>query len=233
MGLTQTREEIRDNVRRFSNVLGTTALLRHPNTDLDDYINRALGSLHRRLTTVLPDQRILASTTITTVADTSTYSLPSGFDHLISVDLTANSHRTWLNSYEMHERPALVSADETYSGIPFAYRLRGSNIEYLPTPGDEYDSLVWYVPAASQLTGDSQTYDTISRLDDYIVAYASRFIATKDKNWDLRDACKLILDELDGEIAILARNRDRNSPPRIVDVYQSNRWGRLARRRFP
>lgn len=232
MALTKTREEIRDNVRRFANVQGTTALLRHPDVDLNDYINRAFGSLHRRLTVAIPDQRIIASTTITTEEDVSTYALPANFGFLISVDITANNRRTWLVSYEMHERPALVSPDSNFTGIPFTYRLRGSSIEYLPTPGDEYSSLIWYTPAASQLTGDAQTYDTISRLDDYIIAYAARLVAIKDKNWDLRDACQQILLELESEIDVIARNRDRNSPNRIVDVTQANRWGRSIRRRL-
>ena len=236
MALTQDREEIRDNVRRFANVQGTTALLRHPDADLNDYINRALGSLHRRLNQSIPDQRFLASTIITTEDGTATYGLPSNFDSLISVDILVNGHRTWLNAYEMHERPSLTSTDVPTQGIPFVYRLQGANIEYLPVPQDEYTSLLWYVPSASQLSSDPQTYDTISRLDDYLIAYASRLIAIKDKNWDLRDACKEVLAELEGEIDVVARNRDRNNPPRIVDVYQMNRWGRLGRRtgrRYP
>lgn len=231
MALTQTRTEIRDNVRKFANVQGTTALLRHPDADLDEYINRALGSLHRKLTVAMPDQRYLSSTTITTADAVTSYNLPSNFDHLISVDLTIDSRKVWLLAYEMHERPQLLSTDNiVVSGIPFCYRLRGSTIEYLPTPNDAYASVLWYVPTPTQFTGDAQTTDTISRLDDYLIAYAARWIAIKDKNWDLRDACKEILAEFEGEIELVARGRDKNSPPRIVDVYQANRWGRGMRR---
>ena len=54
----------------------------------------------------------------------------------------------------MLERPAIISPDVTTLGIPAVYRLRGSSIEFLPTPQDEYDILVWYVPATSQLASD-------------------------------------------------------------------------------
>lgn len=229
MALTKELQEIRTNVRRFANVQGTTALLRHPDADLNDYINRALGSLHRKLTTALPDQRFLASTSLVTEADVSTYALASTFDHLISVELTADGRRVWLVGYEMHERADLTSPDNQGNGIPFTYRLRGGNIDLLPTPGAEYTVLLWWVPTSQQLTGDAQTFDTISRLDDYLIAYASRLVAIKDKNWDLAAACKDMLAELDGEISVLARNRDRNSPPRIVDVYRADRWGRTRR----
>ncbi len=232
MALTQSQIQIRLNVRKFANVQGTTALLRHPDADLNDYINRALGSLHRRLTIALPDQRYLASTLVTTAEDVSVYALPSNFDHLISIDLTANSHRTWLVAYEMHERPTLTSPDNSSTGIPFSYRLRGNNIEYLPTPQGAYSSTLWYVPTATQFTGDAQVFDTVSRLDDFIIAHASRPIAIKDKNWDLVAACKNVLDELSGEIDVMARGRDKNSPPRIVDVYAADRWGRRSSRRM-
>ena len=228
--LNKSLLEMRDGTRKFANVQGTTALARHPDVDVNDYINRALGSLHRKLTTALPDQRVLASTTITTVAGQTTYALVTGFDSLISLEMTVDGHRRWLDAYEMIERPTLVSPDQPTTGIPSVYRLRGSNIEFLPAPGDEYDILVWYVPAASQLAGDSANYDTINRLDDYVIAYAARFIAIKDKNWDLAAQCKALIDEMQPEIEALGRNRDRNSPPRIVDQYSRDRWGRRGYR---
>lgn len=236
MALTQSKAQIRTNVRKFSDTQGTTALLRHPNDDIDDYINRALGSLHRRLTTALPDQRYLSSQTVTTVAGMLTYPLASDFDHLISVDITADGRRTWLEAFEMNERPELLSADTSFTGVPFAYRLRGANIEYLPTVSGVYSSVLWYVPTPTQPAvgsgGDATTFDTISRLDDYLIAYASKPIAIKDKNWDLLTACKSVIADLEGEIDVIARGRDKNSPPRITDVYQSNRWGRRMRRAY-
>lgn len=230
MALNQSLEQMRNGVRKFANVQGTTALARHPDADLNDYINRALGSLHRRLTAALPDQRFLASTTITMVAGQATYALPALFDFLISIEMTADGSRRWLQAYEMVERPALVSPNTPTNGIPLVYRLRGGNIEFLPAPSSEYEPLLWYIPSASQLASDAATYDTISRLDDYIIAYAARLVAIKDKNWDLVNvACKPMLDELVPEIEALARNRDRNSPPRVQDTRPRDAWGRSGR----
>jgi hypothetical protein len=229
MALTQTRENMRDAVRRFTNTQGTTALLRHPNADLNDYINRGLSRLRYLLTQANPDQRYLSSTSASTSDGTSVYSLPSDFGFLISVDITANGAKTWLTSYEMHERPALTSADQPTSGIPFCYRLRGGNIELLPEPGGAYTYTLWYVPHTTELSADASVLDTVNRLDDYVVAYASRFVATKDKNWDLLNECKALMAELTSEIEVLGRSRDQNAPSRIVDVYQADRWGRRRR----
>jgi hypothetical protein len=230
MALLIAQDELRASIRKFANAQGATALLRHPDADVNDYINRALGSLYRRLTSAIPDQRFLSSTTITTTADVSTEALPADFFHLISIEIQISGRRHWLQSYEMNERPMLDNENQVAVGFPTSYRLRGDNIEFLPTPTDEYDILIWYTPTARQLSQDADTFDTISRLDDFIVAYASRAIAIKDKNWDLVSACKGIIDELGPEIDALGRSRDRNSPPRIVDVYGGDRWGRQSRR---
>ena len=155
-----------------------------------------------------------------------TRSLPSDFDFLISVDITIDGRKHWLQAFDLSERPELTTADASYVGRPTVYRLRGANIEFLPSPTDEYSYTLWYTGTASQLASDAATFDTIARLDDYVIAYASRLIAIKDKNWDLSDACKGMLLELESEIDVLARGRDKATSPQIVDVYRSDRWGR-------
>lgn len=230
MALTQNRAQIRANVRLTTNTGGVNALLRHPDANLNEYIDRALGSAHRILTEVLPDLRILSSTIVTTSTGVSLYALPADFDHLISLDLSANGVKSWLLAYEMHERPALSDPSQTYEGIPFTYRLRGSNIEYLPVPSGIYTSTLWYVPNATQFANDSQLYDTISRLDDYLIAYASRFVAVRDSNAQLKGDCDALLAEFREDLQKAARNRDKNSPSRIVDEYMADRWGRRMRR---
>jgi hypothetical protein len=232
MALTRTLEQMREATYRFANVQGTTARLRHPESDVNDAINRALGSLYRKLTEASADQRFLASASITTEDQTSTYALESDFEHLISVDLLANGVRTWLHGFEPSDRALLTDPSEAYSGIPLVYRLKGANIELLPTPTDEYTVRVWYVPTVTQFTGDAQTFDTINRLDDYVIAYAARTIATKDKAWDLVAECRNVCNELGEEIAVIGRNRDKNSPPGITDIYDFNRFGRRTHRRW-
>src|SRR4051812_603462 len=203
---------MRANVRRFTNTGGVTALARHPDSDIDEYLDRALGATHRILTGALPDQRILSSATVTTSNGVALSPLEADFDHLISVDLSANGVKAWLIGYEMHERAMLTDPSATYTGIPFTYRLRGSNIEFLPTPSGIYVATLWYVPNATQFASDVQLYDTISRLDDYIIAYASRFVAVRDSNAQLQATCDQMIGEFREELERAARSRDKNSP---------------------
>lgn len=230
MALNQTLTLLRASVRKYANVQGSTALLRHPDADINDYVNRGLSRLRFLLTQANPDQRYLSSTTVTTSDGTSVYSLPSDFGFLILADITIDSRKHWLQAYEMHERALLTSPDSSYDGRPFLYRLRGENIEYLPTPNGEYSSTLWYVPSTTELSSDASTFDTVNRLDDFVIAWAAKLIATKDKNWDLVNECRATMAELTQEIEVLGRSRDDNSPPRIVDQYVADRWGRTLRR---
>jgi hypothetical protein len=227
MALTQTRLQVRDNVRRTTDTRGANALVRHPDTDLNEYINRGYAALYRKLTVVVPDQRFLSTSTISTVSGTTTYSLPADFDHLISIDMLANGVLSWLTSFEMPDRPGLASASASGTGIPTTYRLRGSNIEVLPTPASVYTITLWYVPNTAQFTADNNTFDTIVRLDDYVISYASLQVAVRDKNWPLVGECRTAMAELDPELEAIARSRDKNSPSRIVD----EQAGQFRRRR--
>lgn len=231
MALNQTLVQMRTNVRNLTDTGGTNALQRHPNSSVNDYINRAIGSLYRKLTEALPAQRYLSSATITTANGTATYTLASiaaDFDHLISLDLTINGVKTWLTAFEMHERPTLADTSTGTTGIPLSYMLRGGTLEILPTPDGVYTGTLWYVPNMTSLANDADTYDTINRLDDYIIAYAGRLVAMRDKNSETVSYCNNIIAEMDAEIRALARNRDKNSPPRPVDERFANRWGRRA-----
>jgi len=230
VALTQNRAQIRANVRLTTNTGGVSALARHPDTSLNEYIDRALGAAHRILTDVLPDLRILSTTSITTTTGTSLYALPADFDHLISVEMSANGVKSWLVAYEMHEHATLTDPSAIHAGIPYAYRLRGSNIDLLPTPTAGYVATLWYVPNATQFASDAQLYDTISRLDDYLIAYAGRFVALRDQNMGLAATCKQMVDEFAEELTKAARNRDKNSPSRVVDEGMADRWGRRLRR---
>ncbi len=226
MALTQTLLQLRTNVRRMTDTQGTTALQRHPDADLNDYVNRGVAALRRELDVALPDQRFLASDAITTEDGISLYALPADFNHLISVDLSAYGAKVWLLPYEPHEHAALTDPSANTSGIPIAYRLNGGNIDLLPIPQGIFTCTLWYASDPATLTSDANTIDTITRLDDYVIAYAAKLVAIKDKNWDLVQVCDQMMAGLLESVALIARFRDKNAPSRIVDETMADRWGR-------
>ncbi len=229
MALNRTIDQMVSATRRATNALGTSALQRHPDSDLFDYVNRGIAALDRLLK--LADhggQRFLSSSTITTADGTELYALPADFMHLISLSGDIDGVMRWFTAYQNEERPQLVDTNAGWTGEPLYYRLRQGSISLLPTPAAVYTLTLWYAPNPSTLT-TGQTYDTIARLDDYIITYAARFVLEKDKEWDAYDRMTARLGELRAEVEAIGRNRDVSTPARIVDVTTRDRYGRARR----
>lgn len=227
MTLSRTIDQMVDGARRCAGVQGTSALERHPDADLFDYCNRGIAALYRILAIADSGQRYLASTTLTTSANTEVYALPSDFMHMVSLSGQINGVQRWYTPYEMQERPHLVDQNAGWTGEPLYYRLRGSNISLLPVPKGVYSLTLWYSPAPGTLT-TGQTFDTIARLDEYVVWWAAKEIAKKDRNWELHDRLSSDLAKLESQVDAIARNRDQNHGNRIQDVTPRDRFGRLV-----
>lgn len=232
MALTRTETLMIADVRKLADIQGTGGTQRHPDADIRDYLNRGIGSFHRLLTAAIPDQRFVSSQSITTANGTASYAVASDLDSIFSVDINANGVKQWLTAWEPHEYAQLTDPNVAYSGVPLKYRVQGTNIVLTPTPTGVYTVTVWYLPVPSQLTTGTDTIDTINRLDDYVTSYAAQLVAIKDKQWDLHDRLGARLAQLASEVETVARMRDRNSPPRVVDEGLSNRYGGRGRRRY-
>jgi len=215
VSLMQTLPQLRSATRRMADAEGVEALSRHSDADVNDAVNRGLAALYRILVRTRGDQRYLSSQTITTVSGTRDYTISTSAMHIITVEAIVNGARRWLDAFAPEEFPLL--ADETSTGGPMRYALRGATtITLLPTPDGVHSCIVWFVPVPPTLSG-SDTFDTIARLDDYIVAYAARDLATKDKAWELVAALTAKLTEMRGDVESIARQRDQNSVGRMID----------------
>lgn len=224
MALNRTIDQMVAATRQMANVEGTTGLLRHPDANVFDYVNRGIAALDRVLRMVDSGQRYLSSSTVTTSNGTETYALPSDFMHLVSLSGSINGMQRWFTSYDMTERPLLIDTNAGWTGEPLYYRLRGGNISLLPVPTATYSLTLWYQAAPSTLT-TGQSFDTIARLDDYIILFAAKLIAKKDKNWDLHNVLDQDMAAMRSEVESIGRNRDQNYPARIVDVSECHREG--------
>ncbi len=225
MALTRTIDLMEDDVRYIADCGGTSGTARHPQADIFNLLNRGIAELHRELNAIVPDQRELSSTTVSIVSGTATYALPADFFALLSIVLAANGSTFWLKAFNPNERAALTDPSSIYTGVPTAYRIEGSNIEFLPVSGGSYTATLYYTPNPSTLT-TGQTLDTVIRLDSYPIWYAAKEVAKRDRLWDLHDRCTADLAKLLGDIAFVARTRDRNSPPRMTDTVRLDRYGR-------
>lgn len=229
MALTRTLAQIRERVQRAAGVLAFTD--RHPTAYIDDLINGALGALLRTTATVAPEFRPIASTTITFDGTNTAYALPSGFRSAILVEYIGDdAHRAYLGEYTMAERPRLADVDAASDSIgAVAFRLLGSNIDFLPLPPSGHTAVLWYATTATQLSSGSDTTDVVDRVDDYITWWAAREVAMDREDWERHDRLTAKLDAAVPEILIMARQRNVSGPSRPVNLYAVDRYGRRVR----
>jgi hypothetical protein len=234
VALTRTLAQLREAVQRTADIREFTE--KHPDAYVNDLINRGLGALSRICRTTNPEFQPIGSTTITTDGIESSYALPSNFRSLISVVYTdENSVRNWLQPYEFFERGELTNPETTSNSTrAYGYKVIGSNLDLLPRPPANHTALVWYATTVTQLAADAATFDTVERLDDYVIWYAAREIANERQNWQRYDRLTAAMGMLEGDIRVLARSIDLTAGPRVTNLQYANtfrdRYGRRWRR---
>lgn len=229
MSLTTTQAEMRVAIQRTADVVAFTD--RHPPASINALINRGLGALSTLCRTTNPEFQPLGSYSISGDGINTLFPLPVDFRSLLSVEYSSDDgHKTWLVPFELHERPMLADPDITSTTLRAQfYRLFGTNIEFLPKPPANHSALLWYATSATQLVSDFSTFDTMERLDTYVIWWAAREIAMERGDWERHDRLTGKLSELEGDIRILARSIDLSAPARPVDLRKADRSLRYHR----
>ncbi len=222
MSLTTDLDTMADAVRRTADVVAFTD--KHPTTRIYALINQGLGALSRLCRTTNPEFNPIASADFETDGVSTTYALGSSFRSLLSVEYTADDLKTWLRPYQLQERAALTTS-EVYANALRAtsYRIMGANIELLPRPPEGHTVFYWYATTVPQLATGGALFDTVERLDTWVIWWAAREIAMEREAWERHDRLSAKLAEMTDEIRILARSIDLSHPERVVDVWPDKR----------
>lgn len=232
MSLSTSQQLIREAIQRTADVVAFTD--RHTPESINLLINRGLGALSTLCRTTNPEFQPVGSTIITADGLATAFALPANFRSLLSLEYTGDGGlKTWLEPYEWFERPMLTDPVTQASSIRARYyKILGSNIELLPIPPKNHQALIWYATSVTQFSttgGDAQTFDTMERLDTYVIWWAAREIAMEREAWERHDRLDAKLKDLEGDIRILARSIDLGQPGRMTDHRYANWYGR---RRF-
>ncbi len=228
MPLTTDLDAMEDAVRRTADIVAFTD--KHPQTRVRYLINQGLGALSRLCRTTNPEFQPIASYSFTTDGINTTFALPSNFRSLLSVEYTADDLKAWLRPHLLQERAALTDSETVANALrATSYRLMGSTIELLPRPPEDHTVLLWYATTVTQLATGGALFDTMERLDTWVIWWAAREIAMEREAWERHDRLTDKLAELTDEIRILARSIDLSHPDRVVDVWPDRRQRRYWR----
>lgn len=198
-------------------------LQRFADSELTDNINEGIAATYDELIKARGHGYYQTDKTVTTVSGTSLYALDAAFLVLENVATTINGRPITLVEFELAERARLTDPNYGWNGAPFAFRIRGSNIEFLPTPTGVYTITLTIVPAATLLVGTTDTFDGIDGWEELAVCWAARQAAIKNGAWQLVGTLQQDMDSVKDRIRSLASKRNAASPARIIDVRRIER----------
>lgn len=166
MARTVTLEQLRDDARLYcDNRTSSPASAHITDAELTRLINMQLAELHEVLVSARSADYVgtLGTGTISLVSGTSLYDLPEDFMQLVAF---------WIDRGNQDQEE--IRALSTNANVPGAlrytwsshcrkfYRIRGGQLEMLPTPTETIDASIRYVPAFSDLVNDGDTYDGVN-----------------------------------------------------------------------
>jgi hypothetical protein len=210
-------------------------------------INQSLFELYDLLVTVYDDYFVATPAQFTTGQSSNLYALPDGvtsftngitgaagyiappFYKLIGVDLalnTANNAWVTVDKFNFSDRNKFLypnTSSTIYGVFNLAYRLVGTNIEFIPTPSSNQSIRLWYIPRLTMLLQDTDTTTSgVSGWIEYVITDAAIKALQKEES----DVSVLLAQKaaLIKRIEESAMNRDAGRPDTISDVRSGNAW---------
>lgn len=124
--------------------------------EIRSYLNASYREFYDMLVSKYENDYFLSESSISIVANTTIYSLPSDFYKARGVDLLINtSQRVPLSRYNFSNR------NRAYSNYNFPYeleyRIQGNNIIFTPTPSGSHTAYIWYTPSPMKLQSVTAT----------------------------------------------------------------------------
>lgn len=211
MARTRTLAQLRTEIQNR----GDLRSIRHPDAQVDRNINQSIAELYDLLINADPDY-YLSSDDISVTSGTANYALASDFYKAVGVDVQ-DTDSNWyvMRKFNFAERNQLQ--DTGTERLDARYRIMGSNLRLRPTPAWTGTVRLWYIPAPTVLTSDSDTFDGISGWEEFVIVDGIIKARVKDEE-DITDvmAQKQMLIR---RIENMAASRDTGEPDRVRDVY--------------
>ena len=184
--------------------------------ELNTIVNEALAELIDLLV-MSGETYFIDEHSFSTVPGTSEYALPVDFYKVLGVDnVSMPDTPIALRQWMFQERNA-VQASIPFSVYPssFMYRILGTNIRILPVPTSVVNIKMYYIPALTYLSNDSDSFTFTNGYEKFVIYSAAIQMLMKEES-DTRPY-ERERDRIKARLEAAAGNRDASSPQRIVD----------------
>jgi hypothetical protein len=202
-------------------------------TELTGLVNSKIRQLYDMLVEARGSDYYATEDTISIVSGTARYNLPANFYQLASITLewATNDHELMFPVGSTRERihyEGILPQNSWSRYSPKAYRLRASQLEFLPTPTGSVTARLQYVPVFTALSADGDTFDGINGWEKMVALGVAMEMRTIEKR-PSSDLAGLYAEQMQ-RIEALKTERDAEAPLEIVDVERlgsrGNAWGR-------
>lgn len=227
MATTMTLLQLRTAVRQRADIVNS---LFFTDAELTSYINQSLFELYDLLVESYGENYFVAPPfTITTDGINQFYNLPTNFYKELGVDLLLNGQQesaVTVRPFNFSERNKYsIPNFQTFYGVTnLRYRLNGNQIWFTPLPASGQTIKLWFIPAMTTLSGDTDTFDGFSGWTEYVIIDAALKCKIKEESDGtlLVDAKNKMITRIENA----SKNRNAASPPTVSDTaFQSLDWG--------
>lgn len=226
MARTATLSELRTGAYRRADQENLTE--RFPTSEVTGYVNDGIAELWDMLVNANGYSYYGITSTINLVAGTSSYSLPADFYKLHKVIYVGSTLGGRLELDRLSEADE-VALQVATSRVPLYYRVRSGFLDVLPRPATSASLSLSYVPCATKLVSDNDTFDGINGFEEYVVCYAARRMSIKDADFELANMIYQDMNRQIERIERMAADRDKGHPERVQDIRGAISWRRPKR----
>jgi hypothetical protein len=187
--------------------------VRHTDAQLKDWIDESYAELYDIMVSTNLDL-FVTSDAVSVVSGTSSYSLPADWYKVVGVEVPSGGLTYNIPRFRWSDRHRLQSSGSNPTSM--AYRIKGDNIYFKPTPNFSATVTLYYVPAPSKIAGADGSFDGVSGWEKYIV----EDVCVKAKMADEEDEKPFVRERELAKVRItsMANDRDKNEPDMIQDT---------------
>ena len=180
-------DQLRTDARLYADQRPSGASVFINDTELNRLINLELGNVYDLLLAARGHEYYADEDTVSVVSGTSRYNLPATFYELLSATLewSSTDHEP-VADYTVPDRAQFTNLGTWARWAPKGFRLRGAQIELLPTPTSSVTMRLQFVPAFTDLSLDGDTFDGVNGWEKLVamtVGKEMRVIEGKPHNY--------------------------------------------------